>query len=38
MSLDWEFRHHMLREIHEMPRAVRDTLVGRVSNRIHHIF
>jgi glucosamine--fructose-6-phosphate aminotransferase (isomerizing) len=25
------FRHFMLKEIHEQPRAVRDTLVGRIS-------
>ncbi len=25
------FRHYMLKEIHEQPRAMRDTLVGRIS-------
>jgi glutamine---fructose-6-phosphate transaminase (isomerizing) len=25
------FRHYMLKEIHEQPRAVRDTLLGRIS-------
>jgi len=38
ISLDWEpelaeragYRHFMLKEIHEQPRAVRDTLAGRV--------
>src|SRR5580704_9125124 len=30
MNNSREFLHHMLREIHEQPRAVRDTLAGRL--------
>jgi glucosamine--fructose-6-phosphate aminotransferase (isomerizing) len=30
MNIKREYPHHMLREIHEQPRAVHDTLAGRV--------
>jgi glucosamine--fructose-6-phosphate aminotransferase (isomerizing) len=32
------FRHFMLKEIYEQPRAVRDTTLGRVSQETGHIF
>ena len=32
------FKHFMLKEIHEQPRAVRDTTLGRVSQATGHIF
>jgi len=32
------YKHFMLKEIHEQPRAVRDTLLGRVSLESHKIF
>ncbi|MGH9494525.1 MAG: glutamine--fructose-6-phosphate transaminase (isomerizing) [Candidatus Sulfotelmatobacter sp.] len=32
------FRHFMLKEIYEQPRAVRDTTLGRVSQDTGHIF
>jgi glucosamine--fructose-6-phosphate aminotransferase (isomerizing) len=32
------YKHFMLKEIHEQPRAVRDTLLGRVSLESHTIF
>jgi len=32
------YKHFMLKEIHEQPRAVRDTLLGRVSLESHEIF
>ncbi len=32
------YRHFMLKEIHEQPRAVRDTLLGRVSLESEEIF
>jgi hypothetical protein len=31
MNNSREFLYHMLREIHEQPRAVRDTLAGRLA-------
>ncbi|HYL97626.1 MAG TPA: glutamine--fructose-6-phosphate transaminase (isomerizing), partial [Blastocatellia bacterium] len=32
------FKHYMLKEIHEQPRAVRDTITGRVSPADGHIY
>ena len=32
------FKHFMLKEIYEQPRAVRDTTLGRVSQETGHIF
>jgi glucosamine--fructose-6-phosphate aminotransferase (isomerizing) len=32
------FRHFMLKEIHEQPRAVQDTIVGRISLDSGHVF
>jgi glucosamine--fructose-6-phosphate aminotransferase (isomerizing) len=32
------FKHFMLKEIYEQPRAIRDTLLGRVSQESGHIF
>jgi glucosamine--fructose-6-phosphate aminotransferase (isomerizing) len=32
------YRHYMLKEIHEQPRAVQDTVVGRVSLDSGHLF
>jgi glutamine---fructose-6-phosphate transaminase (isomerizing) len=32
------FKHFMLKEIHEQPRAVKDTTLGRVSQDTGHIF
>ena len=32
------YKHFMLKEIHEQPRAVRDTLLGRVSLESHTIY
>jgi len=32
------FKHFMLKEIYEQPRAVRDTALGRVSQETGHIF
>ena len=32
------FKHFMLKEIHEQPRAIRDTLLGRVSQETGQIF
>ncbi len=32
------FKHFMLKEIYEQPRAVRDTTIGRVSQETGHVF
>jgi glutamine---fructose-6-phosphate transaminase (isomerizing) len=32
------FKHFMLKEIYEQPRAVRDTILGRVSQETGHVF
>jgi glucosamine--fructose-6-phosphate aminotransferase (isomerizing) len=32
------YRHFMLKEIHEQPRAIQDTIVGRVSLETGHVF
>ena len=32
------FKHFMLKEIYEQPRAVRDTTLGRVSQDTGHVF
>jgi glucosamine--fructose-6-phosphate aminotransferase (isomerizing) len=32
------FKHFMLKEIHEQPRAVRDTMRGRISQDTGHVF
>jgi glutamine---fructose-6-phosphate transaminase (isomerizing) len=32
------FKHFMLKEIYEQPRAVRDTTLGRISQKTGHIF
>ncbi len=32
------YKHFMLKEIYEQPRAVRDTTLGRVSQETGHIF
>ena len=32
------FKHFMLKEIYEQPRAVRDTTLGRVSQETGHVF
>lgn len=32
------FKHYMLKEIYEQPRAVRDTIIGRVSQTTGHVY
>ena len=32
------FKHFMLKEIYEQPRAVRDTMLGRISQDTGHVF
>src|SRR6266404_2589859 len=32
------FKHYMLQEIYEQPRAVRDTIIGRVSQTTGHVY
>jgi len=38
MAEKGEFKHFMLKEIYEQPRAVRDTTLGRVSQDTGHVF
>src|SRR5439155_23362255 len=38
MAEKGRFKHFMLKEIYEQPRAVRDTTLGRVSQDTGHVF